>query len=127
VTWTLHVEEDFSSAHANGPDGHKCNNMHGHDWLAIVEITYNDVDENGWGPDFGAIKQFIKPLDHQNLNDFFDGTHRLEGGWLIPSMKPSAELIAQWLWRQIWAATGLRPDFVEINEGGANSVVYRED
>jgi len=115
MTWTLHVEEEFSSAHANGPDGHKCNNMHGHDWLATVEVTYNKLDENGWGPDFGLIKSFIKPLDHQNLNDYF-APH---------GIKPSAEEIARWLYHQIWGA-GYKPDFVEVNEGGANSVVYTE-
>lgn len=114
MSWTLHVEEDFSSAHANGPEGHKCNNVHGHDWLAIVEVTYNDLDENGWGPDFGAIKGLIRPLDHQDLNAFF------------PDMKPSAENIAKWLYHQVWGRVGFKPDFVTINEGGANRVTYRE-
>jgi len=119
MVWTLHVEEEFSSAHANGPEGHKCTTLHGHDWLAVVEITYHKVDENGWGPDFGAIKNIIRPLDHQNLNTFFTETD-------LP-IKPSAELIGQWLYRQIWGVTGYQPDFVEITEGGANSVTYRED
>jgi 6-pyruvoyltetrahydropterin/6-carboxytetrahydropterin synthase len=119
--WTLHVEEEFSSAHANGPEGHKCNEMHGHDWLAVVEVSYHKVDENGWGPDFGLIKSFVKTLDHHNLNSTFDGTlgHYAE-------MKPSAENIAKWLYLQVWGAIGLQPDFVEIHEGGANRVRYTE-
>ena len=121
MTWTLHVEEDFSSAHANGPEGHKSNTMHGHDWLATVEVTYDKLDENGWGPDFGAIKAIIKPLDHKNLNDLFDGTLG-HFAW----MKPSAENIAKWLFHQVWGVTGYKPDFVEINEGGANRVRYTE-
>ena len=114
MTWTLHVEEEFSSAHANGPPGHKCNNVHGHDWLAVVEITYSKVDDNGWGPDFGAVKALIKPLDHKDLNEHF-----------YP-MKPSAELIAQWLYREVMSVTGLQPDFVDIHEGGANRVRYTQ-
>jgi 6-pyruvoyltetrahydropterin/6-carboxytetrahydropterin synthase len=126
VSWVLHVEEDFSSAHANGPEGHKCNEMHGHDWLAVVEIPYHKVDENGWGPDFGKIKSFIKPLDHRNLNELFDGTHELPNGVRLPEMPPSAENIAQWLYRQVWGTTGYQPDFVSVYEGGANQVTYRE-
>jgi 6-pyruvoyltetrahydropterin/6-carboxytetrahydropterin synthase len=121
--WTLHVEEDFSSAHANGPDGHKCNEMHGHDWLAVVEVTYDKVDENGWGPDFGAIKGLIRPLDHQDLNKLFAAGTKFGGE---EGMKPSAELIARWLYHQIWGVTGHRPDFVEVHEGGANRITYRE-
>jgi 6-pyruvoyltetrahydropterin/6-carboxytetrahydropterin synthase len=125
--WTMHVEQDFSSAHANGPDGHKCNNMHGHDWLAIVECSYDKVDENGWGPDFGAVKGLIKPLDHKNLNELFDGTlgH-------YPAMKPSAENIAKWLYGLVKdllgpaARYGGVVDFVTVCEGGANRVTYRE-
>lgn len=114
--WTLHVEEDFSSAHANGPEGHKCNNMHGHDWLAVVEVTYSKLDEFGWGPDFGLIKNLIKPLDHMNLNEYFEPI----------DIAPSAEEIARWLYHQVWGATGLQPDFIEITEGGMNSVRYVE-
>lgn len=118
--WTIHVEEDFSSAHANGPDGHKCNNMHGHDWLAVVEISYDKVDENGWGPDFGEIKALIRPLDHQNLNELL-------------GFKPSAENIAAWLYKRVEdvldAADGkygqCRIEFVRIHEGGANSVTFK--
>lgn len=119
--WTLHVEEEFSSAHANGPAGHRCNEMHGHDWLAIVEITYYTVDENGWGPDFGAIKQLIKPLDHNNLNTLFDGSlgHFAE-------MKPSAENIARWLYNEVGRVLKYMPDFVTIVEGGQNKVTYRD-
>lgn len=117
MTWTLHVEEEFSAAHANGPAGHRCNTMHGHDWVAIVEITYDAVDENGWGPDFGAIKAIFKPLDHENLNEFFDPF----------GLKPSAELIAMWAHDEIIRTTGYRPDFVTICEGGTNRVTYRED
>jgi 6-pyruvoyl-tetrahydropterin synthase len=93
--------------------------MHGHDWLAILEITYDEVDENGWGPDFGLIKSLIKPLDHQDLNDYFSGNYDHK------SMKPSAENIAQWLFHEVWALTSYKPDFVTVNEGGANRVTYR--
>lgn len=114
--WTLHAEASFSSAHANGPAGHKCNNMHGHDWKAIVEVTFNKVDECGWGPDFGAIKAMVREMDHKNLNEFFKPY----------GFPPSAEYISQWLYGQIRERFGFTPDFVTIVEGDANSVTYRE-
>jgi 6-pyruvoyltetrahydropterin/6-carboxytetrahydropterin synthase len=121
LTWTLHVEEDFSSAHHNGPPGHKCNETHGHDWKAIVEVTYFEVNTIGWGPDFGAIKALIKPLDHKDLNVYFDGTLGHYGPF-----PPSAENIAQWLYQAVFDLIGTQPDFVEVHEGGANRVTYRE-
>jgi len=109
--WTLHVEEEFSAAHHNGPDGHKCNVNHGHDWLAVVEVSYDKVNEIGWGPDFGMIKAMIKPLDHNDLNEYF-------------AFPPSAENIAKWLYEQVRQMFGAC-DFVTIHEGGGNRVTWR--
>jgi len=126
MPWTLHVEEEFSASHVNGPEGHKCNTMHGHDWLAVVEITYDTLDESGWGPDFGLIKSVIKPLDHNNLNEYFNGDHEDTRDFVIHPMKPSAENLASWIYNQVWSLTARRPDFVEVHEGGANCVTYRQ-
>jgi 6-pyruvoyltetrahydropterin/6-carboxytetrahydropterin synthase len=121
MVWTARVEEEFSAAHHNGPDGHKCNRNHGHDWLAVVEVTYRRIDEHtGWGPDFGAIKALIKPLDHNDLNEYFD-------------FPPSAENLARWLYEEVKKLLGPSAryrgvvDFIEIHEGGGNVVTYRED
>lgn len=117
MTWTARVTEPFSAAHHNGPEGHRCRTNHGHDWLAIIEIQYGQLDELGWGPDFGALKKLVKSLDHQDLNELLD-------------FPPSAENIAKWLYDETTAFVSSKlayVRFVEIHEGDGNVVVYRGD
>ena len=108
-----HVEATFESAHANGPEGHKCRVMHGHSWVAEIDWEYGEVrqDEYGWGPDFGAVKEIIRRLDHQNLNNVFD-------------FPPSAENIAKWMYQEFELNFGFRPLFVKLHEGRGNTMVY---
>jgi 6-pyruvoyl-tetrahydropterin synthase len=107
------VEREIPAAHHNGPPGSRCHANHGHDWRIEVEITYDELDEYGWGPDFSVIKRVIDHFDHQDLNE------RIRGE------PPSAEVFARVLCTQIHAATGRRPDFVRVHEGHGNSVCYR--
>lgn len=115
--WRSHVEESFEAAHHNAPPDqpdHKCARVHGHSWRAEVEMVYSRLDGIGWGPDFGQIKAIIRSLDHNDLNE------------LLAPLAPSAEHIAQWLYREIEEVIGLAPALVRIHEGRGNSVEYRE-
>lgn len=111
-----HVEATFESAHANGPVGHKCREMHGHSWLAEIDWEYEEdkLDAYGWGPDFGAVKEIIRQLDHHDLNQWF------------ADMPPSAERIAQWMYRQFEELFGFAPLFVRLHEGRGNTMTYTE-
>jgi 6-pyruvoyltetrahydropterin/6-carboxytetrahydropterin synthase len=111
--WVSHVEAEFSAAHHNGPEGHKCLTNHGHDWKAEVEFTYDQLDEVGWGPDFGAVKAIIRELDHKDLNELF-----------MPAMRPSAENIARWLYEQFADRLGRMPTYVKVQEAAGNWVIY---
>lgn len=79
----------FEAAHflPHVPDGHKCKNMHGHNYR--VEITVEGpVWENGFVVDFFEIEKVMAPLlalvDHRVLNH-------------VPGLEnPTAELIALW-------------------------------
>lgn len=90
VVFKGHVEAGFESSHANGPDGHKCAEMHGHSWRAEIEwkFTQDELTEYGWGPDFGIIKDLIRALDHHTLNKVLE-------------FPPSAENIAVHLHYQV--------------------------
>lgn len=116
TTFLAHVEETFESAHANGPEGHKCREMHGHSWKAEIEFRYDSsqLDEYGWGPDFGRVKGLIRALDHRNLNDLF-------------SFPPSAENISRYLLNQTY---NMFPDLlwvrVTIHEGRGNMIRVEE-
>lgn len=115
--YQAHVETLFEAAHANGPEGHKCNEMHGHTWKGEIDLEYQkqDLDAYGWGPDFGALKGIIRQFDHRNLNLF---------GLGVP---PSAENLAEHIYDQVkdqfpWVQNLV----VTIHEGGGNRIVFRK-
>jgi len=118
--FTAHVEETVEAAHSNGPPLHKCHNMHGHSWRieATWKHTDTDLDDYGWGPDFGAVKSIIRRLDHsggdRGLNALF-------------SFAPSAENIARWLFDEIRAGWHMHHLIVIVHEGKGNSVQYDQE
>lgn len=79
----------FESAHhlPNLPDGHKCKNLHGHNYRLEVVVRGN-LDARGFVKDFAEIDAVVAPLlkrvDHRLLND-------VEG-----LENPTAEVIAAW-------------------------------
>lgn len=85
----------FEAAHRlpGAPPGHKCRRLHGHSFRVEL-VCEGEVDpETGWLIDFGEIKSvfdpFLDQLDHRYLND-------------VPGLEnPTAERLAQWIWRQV--------------------------
>jgi 6-pyruvoyltetrahydropterin/6-carboxytetrahydropterin synthase len=84
----------FESAHRlpNLPDGHKCKNLHGHNYRIEVVIS-GELDDRGFVVDFAevdaAVMPLIKTVDHRLLND-------VEG-----LENPTAEVIASWFLQRI--------------------------
>jgi 6-pyruvoyltetrahydropterin/6-carboxytetrahydropterin synthase len=84
----------FESAHRlpNLPDGHRCKNLHGHNYRVEVVIA-GAVDDRGFVLDFAEIDAAVMPLirivDHRLLND-------VEG-----LENPTAEVIAAWFLQRI--------------------------
>lgn len=67
----------------------KCENLHGHNWIIVVEVQGQKLDNNGMLVDFTHIKKTIHDvLDHKNLNEIFD-------------FNPTAENIACWIAEKI--------------------------
>lgn len=75
------------------PDGHKCKNMHGHNYRIEVVIACETLDERGFVMDFAEVDAEVMPLieqvDHRVLND-------VEG-----LENPTAEIIAAWFLQRI--------------------------
>lgn len=108
----------FDAAHwlPNVPAGHKCRNMHGHNYRVCLSIT-GPVDENvGWVMDFAEISAAFEPLrtvlDHATLNEI-DGL-----------ANPTAEHIARWIWLRIRPALPLLSAVV-VEESPTNRCEYR--
>ena len=84
----------FESAHYLPlvPDGHKCKNMHGHNYRVDI-VLRGELDSRGFVKDFAEIDAEILPLikkiDHRVLND-------IEG-----LENPTAEIIAAWFFERI--------------------------
>jgi 6-pyruvoyltetrahydropterin/6-carboxytetrahydropterin synthase len=91
----LSKQFDFAAAHRlpNVPPGHKCGQLHGHNYVVEI-VVEGEVDPRmGWVIDYGLIKEICKPiieeLDHRSLNDI----KGLEN--------PTAEILSNWLWKKI--------------------------
>ena len=89
------VKAGFSAAHQLRYYDGKYENLHGHNWTAIVTVETNELDDIGVGVDFVVLKKKVEKilsrLDYKNINEVppFD------------SKNPSAENIARWLFDEL--------------------------
>lgn len=117
------VKTTFSSAHQlRGYDG-KYENLHGHNWTAIVTVEAKSLDSIGVGIDFVVLKQWVEEilgrLDYKNINEVppFDKEN------------PSAENIARWLFNELKSDVNSgdrRVRRVEIKEFDHSGAAYFE-
>ena len=65
-------EFSFCAAHYLDIKGHKCSQLHGHNYKLRIEVS-GELDQNDMVIDFAEIKKHVQPivddLDHQNLNE----------------------------------------------------------
>lgn len=84
----------FEAAHRlpNLPDGHKCKNLHGHNYRLEVSIE-GKLDERGFVMDYAELEAIVDPIiklvDHKYLNE-------IEG-----LENPTSEIMAAWFMEQI--------------------------
>ena len=74
-----------------------CQNMHGHNWIIVVEIEGEYLDKNGMLIDFKHIKETVNQFDHVHIND-------LIGQRLNPTAENMAEIISNTLQQKIEAS-----------------------
>ena len=93
------VEADFAAAHFLRDYHGKCENLHGHNYKVYAHIHGTELDEGGMLLDFSILKNALRKicatLDHTNLNDL------MEDGKPVFMQNPSAERIAQWIFRKL--------------------------
>ena len=117
------VKTGFSAAHQLRYHDGKYENLHGHNWTAIVTVETKDLDAIGLGIDFVMLKKKVKEilncLDYKNINEVppFD------------SKNPSAENIAQWLFAELGSqinTENVRLKRVEVKEFDDCGAAYFE-
>ena len=118
------VKTGFSAAHQLRYYDGKYENLHGHNWTAIVTVATKDLDEIGLGVDFVELKknveQILSHLDYKNINEVppFD------------SKNPSAENIARWLFDELASkinSNNARLKRVEVKEFDDCGAAYFEE
>jgi 6-pyruvoyltetrahydropterin/6-carboxytetrahydropterin synthase len=86
----------FEAAHRlpNLPDGHKCKNLHGHNYRLEVSVE-GPLDERGFVMDYAELEDIVDPIikrvDHRFLNEI-DGlenpTSEVMAAWFMAQIKP---------------------------------------
>ena len=100
--YKIGIEYEFEAAHFlyGVPDTHKCSRMHGHNYVVIVELASETVDDYGFVLDYfdiKPIKTFIdEEWDHRVLND-------------VVSCNTTVENLAELLF------TMFKPDFPQLS------------
>jgi 6-pyruvoyltetrahydropterin/6-carboxytetrahydropterin synthase len=105
--------DSFSAAHrlVNGYQG-KCKDLHGHDYLAEVELACEQLDETGFVIDFVEIKRICnmwlqRNWDHATLLSEADEAllafvkHENQRYWLLPNRQnTTVENLTKYLYQQ---------------------------
>ena len=117
------VKTGFSAAHQLRYYDGKYENLHGHNWTAIVTMETKELDKIGLGVDFVILKKnvadILSRLDYKNINEVppFD------------KINPSAENLARWLFQSL--AQEINTDKVkvrrvQVNEFNHSGAAYME-
>jgi len=97
--YRISKEFHFSSSHhlCDMPEGHPCATMHGHNYVVIVELESEKLDETGMVLDYhelAPIKRWLdETCDHQHLNS------------VLP-FNPTAENMAMYFYGQFMRILG---------------------
>jgi 6-pyruvoyltetrahydropterin/6-carboxytetrahydropterin synthase len=122
--YKLSVEQHFDAAHALRGYKGKCENLHGHRFQVMVEVTSSQLDDIGLAFDFTELKRMLKEVlsrfDHANLNETspFD------------KINPSSENIARTVYEAMKIELKdalVKLAAVKVWESPESAVEYRKD
>lgn len=118
--YTVSVESHFDAAHFLRNYNGKCENLHGHRYKVIVNISTDKLNDDGLAYDFvqlkGQLNKILDTFDHACLNDIppFD------------KINPSAENIARTIYEKLKPELGADIPIASIQvwESPENCVTY---
>ena len=120
---TITKEFHFSASHVLDrlPSWHPCSRMHGHNYIAVLELSARREDrtEVGFVRDYRELDAFKKwmddTLDHRHLNEAMGG-----------GCSPSAENLAIWIF-DMWSDRIPELTAVSISETPKTWATYRPE
>ena len=137
--YTLEAESHFDAAHFLAGYHGTCENLHGHRWRVVAQISVDalqtDGDERGMVCDFQAFKselaRVVQEYDHTfvveegTLEESTLEALRREGFTLkVVAWRTTAENFARAIAEELGAA-GLPVTQVEVDETPANRAIWR--
>jgi 6-pyruvoyltetrahydropterin/6-carboxytetrahydropterin synthase len=75
IMYRITKEFHFSASHQlfGLPDDHQCSRLHGHNYIAVIELASDTLNAHGFVRDYlelAPLKRYIDDaLDHRHLND----------------------------------------------------------
>jgi len=104
--WTLRKRFRFEASHVLPHQGGKCARLHGHSWVAWVEVKGTALvpppsPRQGMVMDYGDLSAVVSPvversLDHYHLNDstgLDNPTSEELARWLYDTIRPALPLL----------------------------------
>lgn len=123
----------FHAAHRNETLTNKCCNIHGHTYHVQVSVQLEQDPESGVTTLFEDLDRQIEPvvkrLDHAMLlnrhDPLADDIRRIAGCTVDFDGPTSAENVARYLYDEICRRSGLKLDYLDLQETTTSVVRYR--
>jgi len=119
-SFAITARREFSAAHQLRLYDRALEPLHGHNWVVVVTVSADTLDEIGVVMDFHELERLldriVAPLHNTHLNE----VEPFKSG-----LNPSTENVALHIGRSLQLPPGVRVKSVEVWETAANSAIYR--
>ena len=122
MPFDITARREFSAAHQLRLYDASLEPLHGHNWVVVVTVSAQRLDEIGVVMDFHELARLldaiIRPMHNRHLNE----VEPFESG-----LNPSTENVALHVGRSLALPDGVRLISVQVWETEANSAVFRPE
>src|SRR5688572_11942532 len=120
MPFEITARREFAAAHQLRLYDGSLEPLHGHNWIVVVTVSSQKLDEIGVVMDFHELERL--------LNRIVDPLHNCHLNEVEPfkfALNPSTENVALHIGRSLQLPPGVRLESVEVWETTANSAIYR--
>ena len=120
MAFDITARREFSAAHQLRLYDGSIEPLHGHNWVVVVAVSADKLDEIGVVMDFHELERLLDrilaPLHNSHLNDVEPFKSELN---------PTTENVALHIAKSLQLPPDVRVKSVEVWETAANSAIYR--